>query len=213
MKKKVILVGMMMFSLYSYSQVGINNQSPKSTLDITAKNATGTSALPEGLLIPRVSREKAQSMSNVEHSTLIYISDITTGGQLGTTVDVDSIGFYYYNSDTSKWVKFGSGSNVIPNFEVKGLTGLSSGNFDFSFNNNRAGINYFEFVANSGALNFPPAANFKDRIIYLRNISSTTFQFNFQETYQTNQIALDLFPSRSLAFGSDGIRWYSLAGF
>lgn len=82
----------------SYGQVGINNAEPKATLDIKA----GTSSSADGILIPRVSRLRSQEMNNIENSTLIYINSLN-GTQSGVTSDVNSVGFYYFN--TSKWVK------------------------------------------------------------------------------------------------------------
>ena len=52
MKKNLFVVGMLAtFSLVK-SQVGINTTTPTATLDVTAKNSTGTGTTVEGLLIP-----------------------------------------------------------------------------------------------------------------------------------------------------------------
>ncbi|MFP3637182.1 hypothetical protein, partial [Bacillus sp. SIMBA_033] len=64
MKKKLYLsVIAFFFAATVYSQVGVNTSNPASSLDITAKNATGNSTHVDGLLIPRVDRERAQSMA------------------------------------------------------------------------------------------------------------------------------------------------------
>ena len=60
MKKNAIIIGAMILSSLAFSQVGINTTSP---VEVIAKNATGTTTKVEGLLIPRVSRERAQSMA------------------------------------------------------------------------------------------------------------------------------------------------------
>ncbi|WP_433632174.1 hypothetical protein [Chryseobacterium cucumeris] len=74
MKKNLFVVGMLAtFSLVK-SQVGINTTTPTAILDVTAKNSTGTVTTVEGLLIPRVDRQKAQSMTGVPVSTMIYVS-------------------------------------------------------------------------------------------------------------------------------------------
>ncbi|GEN68771.1 hypothetical protein DRF57_11555 [Chryseobacterium rhizosphaerae] len=85
------------------AQVGINTPIPTSTLDITAKNATGSTTNVDGLLIPRVDRQRAQSMTAVPVSTLIYVNSITTGSQTGTAANIDAAGYYYY--DGTLWAK------------------------------------------------------------------------------------------------------------
>ena len=59
MKKNYLSIFTLITSTLLYSQVGINTADPKTTLDITAKSATGTSSSAEGILIPRVDRERA----------------------------------------------------------------------------------------------------------------------------------------------------------
>jgi hypothetical protein len=110
MKKKILPIIAILFSTIAYAQLGINTTTPKSTLDITAKNATGSSTATDGLLIPRIDRQRAQSMISVEPSTLIYINDVSTGSAAGQTSIVDSIGFYYFDGTTSKWTKLNNSS-------------------------------------------------------------------------------------------------------
>ncbi|MEI3813640.1 MULTISPECIES: hypothetical protein [unclassified Chryseobacterium] len=70
-----------------------------------AKNSSGTSTLADGLLIPRVDRQRAVNMTSVEPSTLIYVNSIATGNATGQGSNIDSIGFYYFDETTSKWSK------------------------------------------------------------------------------------------------------------
>ena len=87
------------------SKVGINNDQPKATLDIKAKTTDGSKL--EGILIPRLSRLAAQRMGDAiqkpETSTLIYINDATNGTKATSTIDVDQVGYYYFND--TKWVR------------------------------------------------------------------------------------------------------------
>ena len=87
------------------SKVGINNDQPKATLDIKAKTTDGSKL--EGILIPRLSRQAAQRMGDAvqkpETSTLIYINDATNGTKATSTIDVDQVGYYYFND--TKWVR------------------------------------------------------------------------------------------------------------
>ena len=112
MKKNLILMMAMMLSSLTFSQVGINTTNPASTLDVTAKNSTGKASGVDGLLVPRVDRERAQNMASVPTSTLIYINSIATGTQVGIAVNIDAVGYYYF--DGTAWAKLNpnSGSNV-----------------------------------------------------------------------------------------------------
>ncbi|MBB6371150.1 hypothetical protein [Chryseobacterium shigense] len=102
--KKTLFLPALFASIAAFSQIGINTSSPAATLDITAKNATGTSANVDGLLVPRVDRQRAQSMVNVTNSTLIYVNDVTTGTQTGTATNIDAVGYYYFD-ETNVWTK------------------------------------------------------------------------------------------------------------
>ncbi len=93
------------FGTIMHGQVGINTSTPKATFDIMAKNSSGTSTLADGLLIPRVDRQRAVNMTSVEPSTLIYVNSIATGSATGQGSNIDSIGFYYFDETTSKWSK------------------------------------------------------------------------------------------------------------
>ncbi|REC79535.1 hypothetical protein DRF60_06855 [Chryseobacterium elymi] len=108
--KKYLLSGAFLLPLFCYAQVGINIPSPASTLDITAKNATGTTADVDGLLVPRVDRQRAQSMTGTPVSTLIYVNSIATGTQAGTAANIDAVGYYYY--DGTVWTKLNTPVNI-----------------------------------------------------------------------------------------------------
>lgn len=109
MSKHVILFAILC-SGFAFGQVGINTADPKATLDITAKDSVGISEIPEGLLVPRVDRERAQSMNGVEPSTMIYVNDITTGAKTGTALNIDTTGYYYFNG--SLWTKVDLDTNI-----------------------------------------------------------------------------------------------------
>lgn len=93
-----------------FAQVGVNTNTPLATLDITAKNATGTSTNVDGILVPRVDRQRAQSMSSVPVSTMVYVSSIATGTQTGTAANIDAVGYYYYNG--TSWIKLNPVNNI-----------------------------------------------------------------------------------------------------
>ncbi|RRT92832.1 hypothetical protein [Empedobacter falsenii] len=113
MKKILLAIAFAAPSVFVLAQVGIGTNDPKATLDVTAVNSTGTLETVEGVLIPRVDRERAQSMLNVDKSTMVFINNISTGSQTGTAININAEGFYYF--DGLVWVKLSSG-NTNPNF-------------------------------------------------------------------------------------------------
>ncbi|WP_054510723.1 tail fiber domain-containing protein [Chryseobacterium sp. ERMR1:04] len=124
--KKVILSSLLLLGAYSYAQVGINTSTPQSTLDVTAKNTTGNTTNVDGLLIPRVDRQRAQSMAAVPTSTLIYVNNIATGTQTGTAANVDTVGYYYY--DGTLWAKLTSSSSPSSSVNIYNTDGSLTGN-------------------------------------------------------------------------------------
>ncbi|MDR6403962.1 MULTISPECIES: chitin-binding domain-containing protein [Chryseobacterium] len=112
MKNKIILLWAFLFSGLAFAQIGVNSPDPKTTLDVNAKNPTGATTATDGILIPRVDRQRAQNMVNIPLSTLIYVNNISTGTQTGITVNVDELGFYYF--DGKEWVKLRDPYNIGP---------------------------------------------------------------------------------------------------
>lgn len=86
------------------AQVGINNSTPKSTLDIT-KSAVAANA--EGLLTPRLTgdelKAKDASYDIPQNSAVIYATAAVTTSST-KTINVTTPGFYYYNSTLAKWI-------------------------------------------------------------------------------------------------------------
>lgn len=109
----------LLFSAAGISQVGIGTTAPAATLDVTATNLTGNTV--DGVLIPRVSRLRAQSMIGTPTSTMIYVNDISNGTATGTTVNVTAVGFYFFNGTV--WERLGAGATNA--WAVTGNSGLS----------------------------------------------------------------------------------------
>lgn len=119
--KKVLISMSILLSTYSFAQVGINTEFPKATLDI---DSSQSSIVPDGLLIPRLSKIRARNMINTQASTLIYINDLNDNEftNSGSTINVKSIGFYYFNGN--QWVKLISGNDDSNIYNTDGqLTG------------------------------------------------------------------------------------------
>lgn len=108
MKKITFLI--FLISTFGYSQVGIGTLAPDSTLDIVATNPTGASTAVDGILIPRVDRQRAQNMTGTITSTIIYVNSIATGTAAGTAVNINSTGFFYY--DGTVWQKIATSLNT-----------------------------------------------------------------------------------------------------
>ena len=137
----------------TYAQVGIGTIAPASTLDVVATNPTGVTTNVDGVLIPRVTRQRAQSMLAVPTSTMIYVTEVVTGTAAGTTLNVTSIGFYFFN--ITLWEKITTGLNsdwsltgnagTVPGTNFLGTTSptdlrIKTGNVDrWNISNTNAG--------------------------------------------------------------------------
>lgn len=94
-------------------KVGINTDKPRATLDIEGKTDNTNNTL-EGLLIPRIDKEKALKMagnSTIKESIIIYINDLTLKSTANTTItDITEKGYYYWNG--TKWKKVVNNDNI-----------------------------------------------------------------------------------------------------
>ena len=145
MKKNFIFLGLLATSL-AFAQsgkVGVNTSNPEATLDIkpSAANAATTATTNEGVLIPRVSKARLNSIAttNLKESTLVYVDNIS-GTTNPVTSNVTSKGFYYYSTTDSKWVKIAEGTTQEQDLRLvgndhhitqdggKGGNGTSAGN-------------------------------------------------------------------------------------
>lgn len=101
MKKNTFLLVAFFTSMAVYSQVGINTESPKASLDIAAK-ATDTTVM-DGIIAPRLTGVQLRSKTYTTDQTgaMVYVTaaDPVPAGQ---TVNVTSIGYYYFNG--TQWM-------------------------------------------------------------------------------------------------------------
>ncbi|SHF09201.1 serine-rich family protein [Dysgonomonas macrotermitis] len=104
-----ILMSLFIISIYNtpvHSQIGINTSDPKSTLDIAAVSSTSHIA---GLTAPRLTlaqlTAKGESLYGIaQKGCIIYITDISGGGNTGQRLNIAVPGYYYF--DGSSWVRF-----------------------------------------------------------------------------------------------------------
>jgi microcystin-dependent protein len=102
--KKFITMAVSLFSLTVFAQVGINNDSPKATLDITAKTTDGSK--PEGLLAPRLTGDQIQAgdamYTAAQKGMIVYATAAATAPSIKTAA-ITTEGYYYFNGST--WQK------------------------------------------------------------------------------------------------------------
>ncbi|MEG0926815.1 hypothetical protein [Chryseobacterium sp.] len=85
--------------------VGIDTTTPKSTLDVNGK--LGTTDI-DGLQAPRLTRAQLSDKGDTLYGTdqkgaLVYITDISAGNNTGPRLNIDSVGYYYF--DGTEWKK------------------------------------------------------------------------------------------------------------
>ncbi|WP_378103240.1 hypothetical protein [Chryseobacterium sp. sg2396] len=156
MKKNVLTpLAVMILSFGAHAQVGVNTTTPLSTLEVAAKNTTGTSTNVDGFLFPRVDRQRAQSMANVPVSTMIYVNDASTGTAQGTAVNIANNGFYFF--DGNVWVRLSEpvapANTFVPSVVASGKTTNSVTLTDSS------GFNKFTFTASTNDGNWSTTNN------------------------------------------------------
>ncbi|MNK22714.1 hypothetical protein D3C87_409950 [compost metagenome] len=104
MKKNFLSIAILAFGLSS-AQVGINTDSPKTTLDVSPKrdasgNITDNTQLI-GLQAPRLTRAELTNNTGVygtdQTAALVYVTDVTGGNTNAPRTFVDSIGYYYFD--------------------------------------------------------------------------------------------------------------------
>jgi hypothetical protein len=87
-----------LFCLPLFSQVGINNTSPKSLLDIKSSSIESPSNT-DGILIPRVMAFPVINPGADQNGMMIFLT---------TPVGVKNKGFYYWDAPNNRWVSIGA---------------------------------------------------------------------------------------------------------
>jgi hypothetical protein len=100
--KPFLIIILLLLSNPFFCQVGINSASPTTTLDVVARNPTGTSTNVDGLLIPRLTRQRAQNMTSIPNGNMIFINDVVSGTASGITINVTGVGFYFLTEPFGK---------------------------------------------------------------------------------------------------------------
>ncbi|MBV7440889.1 hypothetical protein KRX57_05605 [Weeksellaceae bacterium TAE3-ERU29] len=207
MKKQFYKLSTMLFlglGAMVSAQVGINEDAPKATLDVTAKTATGNDL--EGILIPRVTTQKAEDMganNQIQESTLIYISDDTAASTDTYTAEVDAKGFYYFADN--KWNKVGGGASGASLETITGGIRV----VDAITLTEWAKPNTFALVQTTDAdIKLPAPSAYKNKIISVNNQYTTTV--NYTNPAPVNKSSL--YSGFGHLLMSDGTNWYIIGG-
>ncbi|PWN61642.1 hypothetical protein C1634_010195 [Chryseobacterium viscerum] len=135
MKKKYFGVGVvLLFSVFSYGQIGINTATPRATMDVMAKNTDGSTS--EGIIAPRLTGEALHTADGnhvygeKQDGTLAFITaPPSVANRVGQTIDIDARGYYYYDFPENKWIKMlysSPGAPVVSTLDCAGGTTTGS---------------------------------------------------------------------------------------
>lgn len=148
MIKKTILLGTLLFSSTAFSQVGINTENPKVTLDVTASPTDLTKT--DGIIAPRLTgdelKAKDPNYTNDQTGAIVYVTAATSPTTTKTS-NVTTAGYYFF--DGVIWQKLNGGGSYTNDFWT--TTGnstlatdfigtLNDQPFNFKINNSTAGI-------------------------------------------------------------------------
>jgi len=94
----IVLIGLLMLSGHSIqAQVGINNDNPKSTLDITA-SAADSPTNTDGVLMPRIDAFPAIDPGADQDGMMIFLT---------TASGTYTKGFHYWDDPADMWIRIG----------------------------------------------------------------------------------------------------------
>lgn len=108
--RKLYLLPLLLTGAFSFGQVGINNVTPKITLDVTSKNTDGSTS--EGFMLPRMTgnalkaAETAVVYTDNHNSALVFVTvPPDPDNRSGQVQGMDAPGFYYFDAGSNRWVK------------------------------------------------------------------------------------------------------------
>ena len=127
MKKTLFILFGVAFSAISYSQVGINTDSPKTTLQVNGKPTDPSVA--DGVILPRLSGNELKAKDVIygtdQTGAIVYVTS-SVGTPSTKTINVTSPGFYYF--DGSVWQVIGSGGGSGLDTSIYANNGTLSAN-------------------------------------------------------------------------------------
>lgn len=101
---KKLFPTLLLVGSFSYAQIGINNENPSATLDITGNPADP--AKFDGIIAPRITgaQLRAKNYTNSQNGAVVFVTQEDTS-PAGQTVDVTASGYYYFDGSSGKWIK------------------------------------------------------------------------------------------------------------
>lgn len=116
MKKNILFISLLT-SATLFSQVGINTDTPKATLDVVGSPAD-TSKL-DGVIAPRITGNqlRLKTYTAAQNGAIVYVT-AADSSPAGQTINVKSIGYYFFDSITMRWLKLAVQENIYQLFEV-----------------------------------------------------------------------------------------------
>ncbi|MBN3663091.1 hypothetical protein ACQ1Q1_01725 [Ornithobacterium rhinotracheale] len=201
MKKTLLLMSLLPLAVFAQEKgrVGINEGDPKATLEISVSKENESTKTKEGILIPRVSRQRAADMgSDVTESTLIYVDDISNGSLTGTTFLVNEKGFYFFKDKV--WRKIEGTSTFTRNVRTASELTVTVLPTD-----------YFIYIERATKVNFPtPNEANKGQTVCLYSPDTSpdlADHAHFIGQYQTLQEGI------TSCYISTGKKWLNSSGF
>jgi hypothetical protein len=149
MKKHFYACAFLFYNALAFSQqTGIGTNTPHVNLEV---KSTANNAVADGIMAPQLTRaqltSKGDTLYTTEHTgTLIYITDVSGGDNLSQRININSIGYYYFDGAT--WLNLtgasqNSGSSIVkqkltvasPNVVLT----TASGDYSFRFSSTNGG--------------------------------------------------------------------------
>lgn len=140
MKKIITTLGLLstfLVTAQTVGKVGINSDSPKTSLDVNGlKDATtGLTVATDatGLQAPRLTRAELTAKGDTlygadQTGALIYITDISAGDALSQRINITSTGYYFF--DGTVWLKAATASANTNFWNLTGHSGTTVSSSD-----------------------------------------------------------------------------------
>ena len=113
LKKLVIFSFVIMAVTAAFSQVGVNTNTPQTTLDITAIAIDGSTA--EGIMAPRLTGDQIKGKdaryTAAQTGAMVYATEAVIGAPAGKTVNITTKGYYFF--DGVLWQKIARSSVIF----------------------------------------------------------------------------------------------------
>ncbi|MCD1115523.1 autotransporter outer membrane beta-barrel domain-containing protein [Chryseobacterium turcicum] len=128
MKKQIFTI-LLFSSVLAYSQVGINTETPKATLDVTGKPSDISKI--DGLIAPRLTglelKAKDALYGAEQNATLIYVTEALVASDTSSkTANVTSIGYFYFDGNIWQKLTAASTGNAGNDWSLLGNSGTNT---------------------------------------------------------------------------------------